>query len=135
MEQASVGGPSSDQIAAVDGRRLDEAEYARVDICLDTWAEWMRGRGVHLGYPSRASGIAYPTSQDFEELIEAADAAVARMVDAAVDGLPYIERCAIAVRCRLMHRWPEAFESYAYAAVFAQARDQVRRFLAARGIE
>ena len=73
--------------------------WAWVEIWLDRWARWMRGRAVHLEAPSRSPGFLTDISggyRDAEELAELAGHAKAcDIIEATLDDLAPAERAAV----------------------------------------
>lgn len=85
---------------------------ARLEWHFDNWKRYMRKDEVTDGYPRRAAGcIGGGYSQSFDDMVDAQDARVARIVDALVTSLEPIERAAI-------------YHRYLYA-VFRHGRDQM----------
>lgn len=109
-------------------------DVPRIDVHLAVWADWMKAHELHVGFPTKSTGFQSATSQDFEELVHAADRTLAKMIDAAIDGLSYIERCAISHKF-LGTVWPDAFAYWMYVPTLNAARDSVAKFLFERGIE
>lgn len=68
----------------------------RLSYLLDTWREWYKAPDHReLGYPSRAAGIRYSASSDFDTMLDSLDQTMALAVDACVDDLPLMERTAV----------------------------------------
>lgn len=68
----------------------------RLEIQLQTWADWMRSGGaVAKGYPSKACGFAELGATSIADIEDVGDAWLARAMDAIISGLPDQERSAI----------------------------------------
>jgi len=69
---------------------------ARIEVLLQTWADWMRhGGSVARGYPSKACGFAELGVTSIEDIEDTSDDWLARALDAIIRGLPDQERAAI----------------------------------------
>lgn len=75
-----------------------QLEDSRLDQLLELWAGWMRSSQPlrELWYPDGACGcVGGGYSQSFEDMLEAADSRSAEAVDACIESLPTIQRCAV----------------------------------------
>jgi hypothetical protein len=103
----------------------------RVEFHLFNWAKWLRGSGMRLGYPSRASGgIGISHSADFDQMADNADNTIASWVDAIIRGLGNLEQKALRVEY-LGERWTSPTE---IGLVLVIAREGVRAGLDRKGI-
>lgn len=76
---------------------LDRIEQASgIDAHLSSWARWMRQDSGRLGYPRHVPGIASGyVSQSFEDMCDAVDDRVDRIVDACIRDLVSAQCCAV----------------------------------------
>lgn len=99
-----------------DGPMIGGMPEARLEWHFDNWRRWMRQDSVTDGAPSKAAGcVGGGYSQTFDEMADAQDIRVARVVDALVNSLTPIERAAI-------------YHQYLYA-VFRHGRDALQQAL------
>jgi hypothetical protein len=109
-----------------------ELEDGRLDELLVLWTAWMRSSSPlrELWYPDTACGcVGGGYSQTFEDMLEAADSRSAEAVDAAVDSLPNIQRCAV------MHKHLYAvFRFKDLEGHYIVARGTLRLVLPKRGV-
>lgn len=104
---------------------------ARLEWHLLGWAEWMEHGGGVRGFPSRSAGfVAGGNSTSFDDMIETADIAAARAVDAIIDGLAPIEQVAIH-HAYLAAVWRSSRVNL--AAVLGRAKGKIAAGLRARG--
>lgn len=91
------------------------SEY-RLEWHFDNWRRYMRKDNVTDGYPGKAAGcVGGGYSQTFDDMADASDVRVARIVDALVTSLTNLERAAI-------------YHQYLYA-VFRHGRGQLEEAL------
>jgi len=108
-------------------------DVSAVHLSLLTWADWMRRPELKLGYPSQSSGIRYNAQTHFDDIANAADEALAKAVDAAIDGLTELQRIAVYYRY-LRASWPDAIHfGTHYKIALDDARERVHQFLTVRG--
>ena len=108
---------------------------ARLTWHCENWRTWQEDRKSDFGrgYPSRASSrMGQSGSRDFDSMVAAADGHCARAVDAIVDGLPPVERCAV-YHVHLAARFP--YPATCAMDVYELARAEIRRGLMKRGID
>ena len=68
----------------------------RLEWHFDNWKRWMKNDTIVDGYPGKAAGcIGGGYSQTFDDMADAQDVRVARIVDALVSSLTHVERAAI----------------------------------------
>lgn len=75
-----------------------QLEDGRLDELLDLWAAWMRSTSHlrELWYPDGACGcVGGGYSQSFEDMVIAADQRAAEAVDACIESLTSVQRCAV----------------------------------------
>jgi len=90
-----------------------------IDNALHAWSAWMRSERLALGFPGRAVGIWWKPGQDFDDMIESADAVLAQATDAVIDDLPPRLRSALSVR-HLGCRWTGDPDDLPYALLDAR---------------
>lgn len=104
-----------------------------VERCLRVWAEWMRQSSSRLGYPARSSVIATGSGgygQSWEDWEAAEDARLAKLTDAAIGSLPWIEQVAI------HHVWLGArWEGEDVGETYRRAIETLAIGLRRRGVE
>lgn len=104
----------------------------RLEWHFDNWRRYMRKDDVTDGYPGKAAGcVGGGYSQTFDDMADASDVRVARVLDALVSSLTPIERAAI-------------YHQYLYAVfrparerledILARARYRIATWLVARGV-
>jgi hypothetical protein len=104
---------------------------ARLEWHLDNWRRYMRRDNVTDGYPGKAAGcVGGGYSQTFDEMADASDVRVARIVDALVGSLTNVERAAI------YHRYLYAVYRFRLdvETVVNRARLRIAQWLVARGV-
>ena len=105
----------------------------RLADLLSLWHAWLRQDDHGLGYPSKAAGIGYCQSLDFETMCDSADHHLVLIVDATVSSLPDLERAAVAVVVLGDRwRWPRISPDRVYAD---SARPMMVAGLHRRGVE
>lgn len=104
----------------------------RLEWHFDNWRRYMRKDDVTDGYPGKAAGcVGGGYSQTFDDMADASDVRVARILDALVSSLTPIERAAI-------------YHEYLYAVfrptresleeILIRARFRIATWLVARGV-
>lgn len=89
---------------------------ARLEWHFDNWRRWMRQDSVTDGAPGKAAGcVGGGYSQTFDDMADAQDIRVARVLDALVNSLTPLERAAV-------------YHQYLYA-VFRHGRDALQQAL------
>lgn len=84
----------------------------RLEFHFDNWRRYMKKDDVTEGYPGKAAGcVGGGYSQTFDDMADASEVRVARVVDALVNSLTPVERAAI-------------YHKYLYA-VFRHARGEL----------
>lgn len=102
----------------------------RLEWHFDNWRRYMRKDDVTDGYPGKASGcVGGGYSQTFDDMVDAEDVRVARVVDALVNSLTPLERAAI------YHRYLYAvFRHGELEQAIERGRYRVAVWLVARGV-
>lgn len=104
----------------------------RLEWHFDNWRRYMRKDAVTDGYPGKAAGcIGGGYSQTFDDMVDAEDVRVARILDALVNSLTPLERAAV-------------YHEYLYAVfrhgrgeldqALGRARFRVASLLVSRGV-
>lgn len=99
-----------------DGQLIAGMPVERLEFHFDNWRRWMRRDDVTDGYPGKAAGcVGGGYSQTFDDMADAQDVRVAKVVDALVNSLTTLERAAI-------------YHQYLYA-VFRSGRGELEKAL------
>lgn len=105
---------------------------SRLEVILQTWADWMRrGGSVARGYPGKACGFAELGATSIEDMEDTSDTWLAAAVDAIIRGLPDEERSAI------HHQYLDSryrFRVVFYAATLRKAKALVQAGVERKGI-